>query len=67
MAVSVAQTCNALNNNQDSVELGKLLTAMQTDIANLRSAAATLATKLNADATVTDTNYAAPAALQSAA
>ena len=33
-----------------------------TDLETLRAAVATMATKLNADAGVTDTNYAAPAA-----
>ena len=51
-------------------DLGNLrttLAAVQTDVANLRSWANTLATKLNADAGVTDTNYAAPSAVTSSA
>lgn len=40
-----------------------VLDSLLTDITNLRSWAATLATKLNADAGVTDTNYAQPSAL----
>lgn len=40
-----------------------VLDALLTDITNLRTAFNTLVTKLNADAGVTDTNYAADAAL----
>lgn len=67
MATSVKAACNQLTPAQNGVELQKVLTAMQADIAALHSAATTLATKLNADGGVTDTNYAAPAALTSAA
>ncbi len=73
MAVSVAQTCNALANNQDAVELAKALTAMQADIAALRAAFVALTAKMDADfANVTNASvdYATsvnPAALKSAA
>lgn len=46
----------------DMAALRTQLLAAHVDIDVLRAAAATLATKLNADAGVTDTDYAAPAA-----
>ena len=68
MAVSVAQTCNALNNNQDSVELAKLLNAMQADIAAMRTALIAVTAKLDT-ANIAPDNYGTvnPPALQSAA
>ena len=70
MATSVNQTCNALANSGDGVELQKVLSSIQTDLANLRAAHVAMAAKLDADATVTDTNYGSltnPAALNTTA
>lgn len=47
----------------DMTELRAHMILNVADIAALRSAAATLATKLNSDGGVTDTDYAAPAAI----
>lgn len=44
-------------------DLEDTLDALLTDITMLKTWGATLATKLNADAGVTDTNYASPGAL----
>lgn len=51
----------------DITALQATLAATQADLATLRTAFNTAMTKLNADAGVTDTNYAADAALTSAA
>lgn len=48
------------NNNQETQDV---LASLLTDITMLRTAYNTLATKLNADAGVTDTNYAQASAL----
>lgn len=53
--------------NQNATEgnesLNKVLKSILTDLTNLTTALNTLATKLNADAGVTDTNYATANAL----
>lgn len=70
MTVSVKQTTNVLANSTDGIELARLLGAMQTDLTNIRTSFTTLTAKLDADAGVTDANYAAlcnPAALETAA
>lgn len=54
---SVKQVCNNLTPAQNGVELQKLLGDVQADLAALRSAFVALTAKLDADATVTDTNY----------
>jgi hypothetical protein len=64
---SVKQVCNALADNQDAMELRKLLEAIRVDLAALRAAHVALTAKLDAD-TVSglDDDYAAtcdPAAL----
>jgi hypothetical protein len=60
---SINQACNALPGNQTGVELQKLMSAFLADLTALRTSFNTLVAKLNADAGVTDTNYAAAAAL----
>jgi hypothetical protein len=70
MSTSVKQTTNALSNSTDGIELARLLTAVQADLTALRTSFTTLTAKLDADAGVTDANYAAtcdPAALETAA
>ena len=64
---SIKQTCNAMSPVTEARQLSALLTAILADITALRTAQAAMATKLNADAGVTDTNYAAPAALTTTA
>lgn len=66
MTESVAQRTGAMS-SRDAKELRKLLDAMRSDLSVLHAAITAMATKLNADATVTDTNYAAPAALTTTA
>jgi hypothetical protein len=63
---SVKQVCNALADNQDAVELRKLLEAIRVDLAALRAAQVAVTAKLDADGGVTGTDFAAtcdPAAL----
>lgn len=63
---SVKQRANGLHNRNDSVQLQKIIGALQADVAALRASLVAVTAKLDADATVTDTNYAAtcnPAAL----
>ena len=73
MATSVKAACNQLTPAQNGVELQKVLTAMQADIAALRTAFVALTAKMDSDfANVTNASvdYATsvnPAALQSAA
>lgn len=67
MAESVKKRLNTVSNKQDAVQLIKLNLAMQADLAALRAALVAVTAKLDADAGVTDTNYAStcnPAALQ---
>lgn len=67
---SVNQACNALSDNQNAQELAKLLGGMQRDLAAARTAITTLTAKLDADAGVTDVDYAAtcdPAAQETTA
>lgn len=54
---------NIKDGDLDHVELNTILASLLTDVTMLRTWADTLRTKLNADAGVTDTNYAAPSAL----
>ena len=52
---------------QESIELKRAFTAVQTDLAALRAAVVGITAQLDLDATVTDTDYAAtndPAALE---
>lgn len=44
-------------------EIKKYLETIRSDLVNIKAAADALATKLNNDATVTDTDYAGPPAL----
>lgn len=70
MAESVKQRSNKISAARGDENLYKVLAAMQTDIANLRASVVGLTAKLDADATVADTNYAAlwnPAALNTVA
>ena len=64
---SVNRTCNVLSPSKTGVELGKLFVDILADLTALNSAVTAMAAKLNADAGVTDTNYAAPAALKTTA
>lgn len=69
MAESIKQRISTLSDVRDQRELKKVLDAMLTDITALRTAIVAITAKLDADATVTDTNYAAtcdPAALTTA-
>lgn len=70
MPESVKQRVGKTNALKGDEQMHKLLAAMQLDIANLRAAVVGVNAKLDADATVTDTNYAAlwnPAALNTIA
>jgi hypothetical protein len=64
-AVSVKRTTNQIGSAQEGYRLFKLLSAMQADLTALRAAVVVITAKLDADATVTDTDYGAanPAAL----
>lgn len=67
---SINQACNAVSPAQNGAELAKLLAAVLADLTTVKADLTainawqdTLKTKLNADAGVTDVNYAAPDAL----
>lgn len=78
---SISQTANAAGDTKVAINLNAILQAVlvditalranqaliQADLATTRTALNTALTKLNADAGVTDTNYAAAGALTSAA
>ncbi|CAK0756213.1 conserved hypothetical protein [Gammaproteobacteria bacterium] len=59
MAESVAARGKGLKDNVEKRNVVLLLQAAQADIADLRTKLTTLTAKLDADATVTDTNYGA--------
>jgi Skp family chaperone for outer membrane proteins len=71
MAESVVQHVNAANlGYQGRKELNQLLAAVYADLSALRTSIVAVTAKLDADATVTDTNYGAlcnPAALNTSA
>jgi hypothetical protein len=63
---SIKQITGALSDKSDAKELRKLLENVLADNTAIRAALVAVTAKLDADATVTDTNYAAtcnPAAL----
>ena len=65
MPTSIRKTCSYLP-TQEAVELRATLTTVLADLAALRASIVGVNAKLDADATVTDTNYSAlwnPAAL----
>lgn len=78
---SISQTANAAGDTKVAINLNAILQAVlvditalranqaliQADLATTRTALNTALTKLNADAGVTDTNYAAAGALTSSA
>ena len=67
MPESIAHRINAVASTQDAKELRQLLTAILADLTALRTSITGITAKLDLDAGVTDTNYAAlnnPAALQ---
>lgn len=59
MAESINRRTNAMANMADAKEVAALFKAIQADNMAVRAAMATLLAKLDADAGVTDTNYAA--------
>ena len=59
MPESINVRTNALSSPSDSQEVRALLTALRQDNVNLRTKFTALLAKLDADAGVTDTNYAA--------
>lgn len=59
MVESVAARARGVKDRNEQRNLVLLLAAAQADIADLRSRLTTLTAKLDADATVTDTNYGA--------
>jgi hypothetical protein len=64
---SVNQVCNRIAPLQSGIELQKLMAGVLADMAVLRAAIIGINAKLDADATVTDTNFGAlwnPATLQ---
>ena len=64
---SVKQVCNALADNQDAVELRKLLEAIRVDLAVIRANQAALVVDVDAIITAAATNIAAVAGLTSTA
>lgn len=63
MSKSIKQRTAAMSEINDAKQVRTLLDAALSDITALRTALNTAMTKLNADAGVTDTNYAAAPAL----
>ena len=66
MATSLRQNTNTMNDQQDRKAVHSATAALLADITALRTALLAVTAKLDADAGVTDTNYAAtcnPAAL----
>jgi hypothetical protein len=62
MAGTTVLGLNTANTEEATGKLRLEFNRLVDDLETVRAALATLATKLNADAGVTDTNYAAPAA-----
>lgn len=60
---SIKKRLQAMSNNKDAEELRQLIQAILVDLTALKSAVDAMATKLNADAGVTDTDYAGAATL----
>lgn len=63
---SIKDSINAMSVGRDGVELKKVLDTLLADVTAIRTAVTGITAQLDADATVTDTDYAAnndPAAL----
>lgn len=60
---SIKNRLPAMSNKSDTKELRPLLNAILTDMTAMKTAIDAMATKLNADAGVTDTDYASADAL----
>lgn len=59
MAISIAQQTNAFSDPHTTLAANELLKALRADVAAQKAAIAAITAKLDADAGVTDTNYAA--------